>query len=58
MYSTQNLRQKQDCKFNTCTHFHEPGCAVREAAENGFITGERYESYLNMLDTIEDDMFF
>ncbi|MBI9073487.1 MAG: ribosome small subunit-dependent GTPase A [Melioribacteraceae bacterium] len=47
-----------DCKFNTCTHFHEPGCIVREAVENGDISEERYESYLNLLDTIEDDMIY
>ncbi len=48
----------EHCRFNTCTHNHEPGCAVREAVENGDITVERYESYLNMLDSIEDDMIF
>jgi ribosome biogenesis GTPase len=46
------------CKFNTCTHNHEPGCAVLEAVENGLISEERYESYLRMLDTIEDDLNF
>ncbi|GJQ63257.1 MAG: putative ribosome biogenesis GTPase RsgA [Melioribacteraceae bacterium] len=46
------------CKFNTCTHFHEPGCAVRDAVEDEEISVERYESYLNMLETIEDDINF
>jgi len=46
------------CKFNTCTHFHEPDCAVVNAVEAGEINRERYQSYLNMLDTIEDDMNF
>jgi len=47
-----------ECKFNTCTHYHEPGCAVVEAVENDLISVERYESYLNLLDTIEDDIIF
>lgn len=47
-----------ECKFNTCTHFHEPGCAVRDAVEAEEISVERYESYLNMLETIEDDINF
>ncbi|PKL88329.1 MAG: ribosome small subunit-dependent GTPase A [Ignavibacteriae bacterium HGW-Ignavibacteriae-2] len=47
-----------DCRFNTCTHFHEPGCAVIDAVENELISLERYESYLNMLDTIEEDINF
>jgi len=47
-----------NCKFNTCTHHHEPGCAVVKAVEAGSIKPERYESYLRMLDTIEDDLDF
>jgi ribosome biogenesis GTPase len=46
------------CKFNTCTHHHEPGCAVIEAVENNLIASERYDSYLRILDTIEDDLNF
>ncbi|MCX7797727.1 MAG: ribosome small subunit-dependent GTPase A [Melioribacter sp.] len=47
-----------NCKFNTCTHHHEPGCAVVEAVHQGKIDYERYKSYLNMLETIEEDLFF
>lgn len=47
-----------DCKFNTCTHHHEPGCAVIEAVEDEKISPFRYMSYLNILDNIEDDMNF
>ncbi|MHB9040010.1 MAG: ribosome small subunit-dependent GTPase A [Melioribacteraceae bacterium] len=46
------------CRFNTCTHYHEPDCAVVSAVENDFINGDRYQSYLNILVTIEDDMNF
>ena len=47
-----------DCRFNTCTHDHEPGCAVTEAVEQGEISLQRYKSYLNLLETIEEDMNF
>lgn len=47
-----------DCKFNTCTHNHEPGCAIIKAVNENRISPERYKSYLNMLETIEDDMNF
>ncbi len=47
-----------ECKFNTCTHYHEPGCAVIKAVEDGEITIERYDSYLRMLETIEEDILF
>lgn len=40
---------ERDCRFNNCTHDHEPGCAVREAAHNGGIAASRYESYHKML---------
>ncbi len=43
-----------NCKFNTCTHLHEPGCAVIDAVENELISVERYYSYLNILENIED----
>lgn len=47
-----------NCKFNTCTHHHEPGCAVIKAVNENLISKERYKSYLNLLDTIEEDMNF
>ncbi len=47
-----------NCKFNTCTHYHEPGCGVIDAVEEGKIAFERYDSYLRILDTIEEDLHF
>lgn len=38
-----------NCHFPTCTHDHEPECAVRDAVETGQINLERYESYLRLL---------
>lgn len=44
------------CRYgNSCTHSHEPGCAIIEAVENGEIRRERYESYLRLLKGDEDD---
>lgn len=40
------------CRFPTCTHDHEPGCAIKEALEAEAITEERYLSYLNILHSI------
>ena len=38
------------CRYgNSCTHSHEPACAVREALEAGKVDAGRYESYLRML---------
>lgn len=42
-----------DCRFNNCIHTEEPGCAVKQAVEEGSIAAARYISYLNMLESIE-----
>ena len=36
------------CQFHDCTHRKEPGCAVRQAVEEGKIERTRYESYLRL----------
>lgn len=36
------------CRFSSCTHTHEPGCAVRSAVEAGAIRIARYESYCRL----------
>ncbi len=36
------------CKYNSCRHINEPGCAVIKAVENGEIELSRYESYLSI----------
>lgn len=54
-YFPEMLRAAEGCRFTPCTHTHEPGCAVKEAVENGEISAERYSSYLGM---IEEDKKF
>ena len=36
------------CRFNDCTHTHEPGCAVREAVAAGEIDELRVEAFLSL----------
>lgn len=52
-------RYMHDCRFNNCTHIHEPGCAVKEAISNGLIAPSRYESYLRIYndDYLEKEMW-
>lgn len=47
----------KDCKFNNCTHTHEPGCAVRKALEEHYISESRYNSYLSMLKDKEEGKY-
>ncbi len=41
------------CRYQPCSHIHEPDCKVIEAIENGKISGERYQSYLNIYDSLD-----
>lgn len=45
------------CKYNNCTHTHEPGCAVLDAVENHYISESRYQSYLSILEDGDDDKY-
>ncbi|MCH7723984.1 MAG: ribosome small subunit-dependent GTPase A [Bacteroidetes bacterium] len=48
----------KNCRYNSCIHDHEPDCGVITAVENNRIPIERYDSYLRLLATIEDDLHF
>lgn len=37
-----------DCRFSDCKHTVEPGCAVKEAMEEGKVSEHRYESYVRL----------
>jgi ribosome biogenesis GTPase len=45
------------CRFNNCTHTHEPGCAVLAAVERHDISQSRYNSYLSILDDPNDEKY-
>ena len=36
------------CRFSDCSHGNEPGCAVREALENGTLQESRWLNYLKL----------
>ncbi len=46
-----------DCQFNNCMHLNEPACAVKAAVENGTIHMDRYISYCNILETINEKSY-
>jgi ribosome biogenesis GTPase len=43
------------CKFSDCTHRNDPGCLIREAVELNKINNERYQSYLKIVDSLEQN---
>lgn len=46
-----------NCRFNNCTHTHEPGCAVLQALEDHQLAPSRYASYLSMMDDKEEGKY-
>lgn len=47
-YFPEIFKTAENCRFYNCTHTNEPGCAVKEAVENGEIAWSRYHSYTNI----------
>ncbi len=42
------------CRFTSCTHTEDEGCAVKDAVERGEISPARYKSYLDMYDEVRN----
>jgi len=53
LFFPEMIKPREHCKFHNCTHNHEPKCGVAEAFESGEIAASRYQSYLNILDSLE-----
>jgi len=49
------FKLKSECRFNNCMHVKEPGCAVRQAVDEGRLSASRYNSYLDMLSGAEEE---
>lgn len=56
-YFREIFHFSKDCRFNNCTHTHEPNCAVRQAVEDHYIAESRYNSYLSMLEDKDESKY-
>lgn len=56
-YFPEIFRFAQQCRFYNCLHLNEPGCAVLNAVENHFISESRYQSYLNILEDVNEGKY-
>ena len=56
-YFREIFSASSGCKYNNCTHTHEPDCAVLRDVESGKIAQTRYSSYLSMLDDKEEGKY-
>jgi ribosome biogenesis GTPase / thiamine phosphate phosphatase len=52
-YYPEFLRFADRCRFASCTHHHEPGCAVIQAVEDEEIHSIRYRNYIQILEAGE-----
>ncbi len=48
-YFPEMRKYFNQCHYDNCTHFNEPGCMVKHEVEKGSISLSRYANYLNML---------
>lgn len=56
-YFPEIFKTSHNCRFNNCMHTNEPGCAVRQAVENQYISQSRYKSYLNIVEEETNDKY-
>ena len=56
-YFPEIFKTSANCKYGNCTHRQEPGCAVRKAVEEHYISESRYTSYLSMLEDKEEGKY-
>lgn len=56
-YFREIFRYSANCRFNNCTHTHEPHCAVIEAVERHDIAESRYNSYCSMLEDEKEEKY-
>jgi ribosome biogenesis GTPase len=53
------FKLSENCRFGgACLHRNEPGCAVREALENGEVSALRYTHYLTLLDEVDEQNYW
>ena len=53
-YFTEFAEYEGQCRFLGCDHVHEPGCAVKEALDEGKIHPVRYTNYLEMYNELKE----
>lgn len=52
-YFPEIAEYNNQCKFNRCTHLHEPGCVVQKKVEAGEISARRYQSYQQLYNELK-----
>ena len=45
------------CQYNNCLHVNEPDCAIKDAVAKGEVHEDRYVSYVNIMESIEQKSY-
>lgn len=53
-YYEEFLPFEQNCRFQGCSHIHEPDCGIKQALEEGKIHPKRYENYVNLYQELKE----
>lgn len=56
-YFREIFETSRECRYSNCVHTGEPGCAVYQAVADGQIALSRYDSYLSILDDINEGKY-
>lgn len=56
-YFRDIFKVSRDCRYSNCQHTGEPGCAVYQAVTKNGIALSRYESYLSILDDVNEGKY-
>lgn len=54
-YFPDFLAAAESCRFNDCSHTHEPDCEVKELVDRGDINRARYETYVRLSEEMGKD---
>ena len=45
----------RDCRYNSCLHFKENDCKIKEMVDKGNISRERYNTYIEILQELQEN---
>ncbi|MGI6073493.1 MAG: ribosome small subunit-dependent GTPase A [Fermentimonas sp.] len=56
-YFPEIFKISKHCRYNNCMHINEPDCAVLDALEKHYISQSRYDSYINILQDVDEGKY-
>lgn len=54
LYFPEMRKIENKCRFNGCSHIHEPDCAIKKAVSDGIISTKRYDSYCRIYEILKN----